>query len=112
MDLKDIEPLLSNYTNSQANRWVMGWDFWWDATLNEWHVLDVGLDARTVYSNGDTDYEGSDIEVVVEVDGLSVSPRYFRKSGYLSSYTGIEWDGVLQEVYPHPVTSVVYKTRK
>ena len=119
MDLREIERLLiDNEENNAGKDWNS------DALLPEsWNDIHYefsqpftvpGLGVVTnVYSEGGGEGSGEHVEVVLRVEPPMTDyneslVRYFRKTGYYSSYEGTVWDGAFEEVEPRKVTVTQY----
>lgn len=95
-----IERAIENATDWDSIRWKS------DGTLVTTIEVDgTSLDVIKVDDFGG-EGQGEKLWVVVKIDG-----KFYRKSGYYSSYDGSEWDGPFREVSPVQKTITVYEAR-
>jgi len=86
-------------------------------TYDAWNALFEGrntnlatasVKATFVANSGALNYDENSgdqsIHVIFEVDG-----KFYKKTGYHSSYGGTEWDGAVTEVQPKTKTITVYE---
>ncbi|GAA3473849.1 hypothetical protein [Nonomuraea roseola] len=84
------------------------WWFWRDEN-NESGTEVEGLgNVATVQTEGGGEGEGEHTHVVIKVTQGDVT-RYFKKTGYYSSYGGTTWDGEIRSVWPTTKTVTVYE---
>lgn len=77
-------------------------------TPEEYRVREIpGLGMPEVAECEGGEGDGAEISVVIKIAG-----RYFRKTGYYSSWGDSELDGALEEVYPRQVVRTEYYTAK
>ena len=88
--------------------WSDGWDYW---TKGVQEKLPFGLGTIEVieYQHGSSDYDdGVPYVIIFKLVSFTGDVRYFRKSGYVSSYTyDISWSGEFREV--KPIEKVTYE---
>lgn len=92
----------------------------WKAAGKDWgewrpsyrQELAGGAIATAVEVNHDYDDEGP-VHVVIRIDiPENTLPRYFKKSGYYSSYgDGTSWDGGFREVFPVTKTITTFEEK-
>ena len=111
MNLREIENLL--LSGNRENDRPEDWDEWGEVGEP---VKIPGLGLVTVaHQEEGFDGGGDHVEVVLRVEPPMTDyneslVRYFRKTGYYSSYEGTEWDGAFEEVEPRQVTVTQYFT--
>jgi hypothetical protein len=84
------------------------WWHWRDENGNDGtEVAGLGK-VTTVDSEGGSEGDGEYTHVVIKVTQGDVT-RYFKKTGYYSSYGGSDWDGEIRSVWPATKTVTVYE---
>ncbi len=103
ISVSEIERLLGNHRDAYG----YGWNFWYHENI-EPTAIAVDLDAEVVAKGGPTGYD-YEVWFVIKVTDLDENERFFRKTGYHSSYEGYDWDGGFSEVFPKQKTVTVYE---
>ncbi|WP_040828953.1 hypothetical protein [Nocardia jiangxiensis] len=93
MNIDDIEKAIKSLADEYGEA---GWGSWY--TVGEERSAPFRY-VKLVESVGGMD-EGSHRHLVFEVEFSDYRVRYYKKSGYYSSYDGTSWDGDLHEVKP------------
>lgn len=83
---------------------------WWRDEHDEENLEEIAeLGTVTVVDTvGGSEGDGESQCVVIKVVQGEVT-RYFKKSGYYSSYGGSDWDGEIRSVWPSQKTITVYE---
>jgi hypothetical protein len=88
--------------------YAASWWHWRDENGEDGtEVAGLGLVA-TVDVEGGGEGSGEYTHVVIKVTQSGVV-RYFKKTGYYSSYGGSDWDGEIRSVWPTTKTVTVYE---
>ncbi|MEV6638072.1 hypothetical protein AB0M54_45855 [Actinoplanes sp. NPDC051470] len=66
-------------------------------------------DVRVLHTYTGGEDGGADAELIFKVTPDLGGVRYFRKSGWYSSYNGTDWDGQFTEVQPKVKTVTVFE---
>jgi len=105
---REVEEAVLAYAKGQGYGGYESWSWWRDEAGGVAYAIpDLGA-VTTVQSDGGGHGEGEATSVVIKVEGESVT-RYFKKTGYYSSYSGTEWDGEVRSVWPSTKTVTVYE---
>lgn len=102
MNLDDIEKAIKSLADESGDA---GWDGWY--TVGEVRSVPVEY-VKLVEKEGGM-YDGSHCRRVFEVGFSDGDVRYFKISGYYSSYDGTSWDGDFHEVTPVTQTVIQYE---
>ncbi|MFI9591014.1 hypothetical protein [Nonomuraea sp. NPDC052265] len=102
---RTVENALLGHVN--ANGYSYSWWSWRDEDENGTEVAGLG-NVATVQTEGGGEGDGEYMHVVIRVTQGDVT-RYFKKTGYHSSYGGTDWDGEIRSVWPTTKTVTVYE---
>ena len=110
--IEDVKLALAQWTQAEISwRSPEDWDEdeidWTEASWDlrsEDHAYETAFGKLWVVDREGGSDQGSYAHVVFTVDGL----RFFRKTGFYSSYEGYDWDGSFREVEAKQETITVY----